>query len=292
VKLDKSTLRKEATRYVFMVIGAICYGAGYNLFLVPNAIVTGGVAGLSTIINLLTGLSLGLFNFLFNLPILIAGWKEMGRNFILRCLLTTTVISLFMDLFSIFPAFTNDKLMASIYGGVFLGVGTGFFYRYLVSGGGSELLARLLIRRIPGFSAGSMIMILDGAVVLFGTIVMRDPQNLLYAMILIFIVSKVSDSIISGFNYAKMCFIVTDHLDEMSHALMEHFHRGVTRFSAVGMYSGEQKDVLYIVVKPNELVELKEVILQVDKRAFLTVGQATEALGGNFMGLEEAQKNR
>ena len=284
--MEKKKQRKKALlRYLGAVVACFCYAMSLNLFIVPNGIVGGGMSGLATLINILTGVGVGLLTMLFNLPVLLMGLKSKGLAFILRCFVTNALLSVMVDAFSFLPSLTDNPLLASIYGGLLQGISIGMFFRCSVSSGGTELLARILQPHFPGLSLGSMLGILDGIIVLTGSFVLRNPQNVLHALIVIFISSQVSDKIITGLNRAKMCYIITEKADEVGEALIKNSPRGVTNLSGVGMFSKAKKNVLMTVVKRHQLMQLKKLVSGVDPCAFVIVSDTTEVLGNGFTGL-------
>ncbi|MCI8650688.1 MAG: YitT family protein [Anaerotruncus sp.] len=284
---QKLELKTEFQRYFFMIVASCSYALSIDVFLLPNSIVTGGVTGAATLISLLTGLGAGTFSILLNLPILLLGLRSQGKWFILRCLITTTVLGIFIDLFAGLPSMTTDPLMASIYGGIVQGVGIGLFCRYSVSSGGTELLARILLPRFPAMSLAGLLAALDGIVVLVGSIVLRNPENMLRALIVIYLSAKVSDLIITGLDYAKMVYIISDHADEVAQGLISNSPRGVTKFTGVGMYTHRDKNMLMTVVKRAQLAQLRQLVKQADSAAFVIVSETTEVLGNGWKNLNE-----
>lgn len=275
----KEKMKYEAKRYLFMVVGCFSYALALNLFLAPNNIVAGGVTGLSILLNLTTGVGVGAFSILLNIPILLLGLRSQGKQFIARCFLTTLVLGFFTDFFSFLPVITHNPVIAALYGGVAQGIAIGLFCRFNVSSGGTELLARVILPAMPGISLGNTIAVLDGVVVLLGSFVMKNPENVLMALIVIFTSAKVSDLIITGMDYAKMCYIITDKPEEVSAALMEKSPRGITKLEGVGMYTKSEHHVLLTVIKRQQLNQLRRVLEQIDPQAFLIVSETTEVVG-------------
>ena len=275
------TVQTEVKRYLFMVVGCFSYALAFNLFLIPNNVVTGGVTGLSTLVNILCGgaVGVGIISIAFNLPILLLGLRSQGLTFILRCFLTIAVLGLFLDGMNGLPVITDDPLMASIYGGIAQGIGIGLFCRYNVSSGGTELLARVLMPLFPGISLANLLAVLDGAIVLIGSLVLGNPENVLRALIVIYLSSKVSDLIITGLDYAKMVHIITEKPEEVADALLKSSPRGVTEISGRGMYTRSRKNVLMTVVKNQQLLQLRRVVSEADPTAFIIVSDTTEVLG-------------
>ena len=281
----KPNLNFEIKRYLFMVLGCICYSLSLQMFLIPNEIVGGGVSGAASLIEIVTTLPAGLFIVLLNLPILIMGLKMMGLKFILRCFLTTAVLGGFTELFSHVPnigTLTDDGILSAMYGGILQGIGIGCFIKYEVSSGGTELLGRITFKFLPFFSIATHVAILDGLVVVLGAIVLKNPENILYALILIFVSAKVSDMLIMGFNKEKLCYVITNKENEISDFLLTHSPRGITLLQGEGMYTHTPKGVLLTCIKGNQLSQLKNVVKSIDENAFVIVTDANEVYGKGF----------
>ncbi len=287
---SKKGLLSETKRYLFMVIGCLSYALSLKAFLEPNGITGGGVSGAASLIHLITNLPTGLFIAVINVPILILGFKKMGWKFILRCLLTTTCLSLATEFWQIIlpskeellDKITKDGILASLYGGILQGVGIGLFIKYETSSGGTELLGRLTHGIVPVGTIATHVAVFDGIVVLFGALKLERLENILFALILIFVSAKISDLIVMGFGKAKLCYIITEKAETISEFLLSHSPRGITLLQGEGMYSKTPKDVLITCVKYNQIVTLKNWIKQLDENAFVIVCDANEVYGKGF----------
>lgn len=285
-KLNKQTLAGEMRRYAFMILGCICYSLSLCAFLIPNKIVGGGVSGAASLIHIVTGLPTGVFIVAINAPILIMGFRLMGWKFILRCLITTVTLGLFTELFTrlfaLVPSLTDNPILAAAYGGLLQGVGIGLFIRYETSSGGTELLGRITHHVLPFGSIATHVAIFDGLVVVVGAFVLKNPENVLYALILIFLSAKISDTIVLGLDKAKLCYIITDKAEEISDFLIKSSPRGVTLLQGEGMYSKQPHGVLLTCVKRNQITALRSAIKQIDSNAFVIVCEANEVYGKGF----------
>ena len=285
---DKATLRGEVLRYMFMIIGCISYSMSLAVFLIPNEIVGGGVSGAASLIELETGLPAGIFIVAINLPILIFGFRLMGWKFILRCFITTATLGLFTELvgyvadITALADITDSPILASLYGGILQGIGIGLFVKHETSSGGTELLGRITHHVLPFGSIATHVAIFDGFVVLLGAFVRSNPENVLHALILIFVSAKVSDIIILGLDKAKMCYIITTKPYEMSDYLLASSPRGITLLNGEGMYTKTEKGVLLTCVKNRQIVPLRRSVRSIDENAFVIVCEATEVYGKGF----------
>ena len=266
-----------------MVLGGFSYALSLQMLLIPNHIVGGGVSGAASLIEIKTGLPAGLFIVLINVPILIFGFRLMGWKFILRCFITTASLGLATEILSWFiPPITDNPILASAYGGIFQGIGIGLFIKYETSSGVTELLGRITNHAIPLGSIATHVAIFDAFVVILGAILLENPENVLYALILIFISAKVSDMIVLGLSKAKMCYIITTKAEEISDFLISHSPRGVTLINGEGMYSRQPRGVILTCVKNSQIAYLKSSIKQLDENAFVIVTDATEVYGKGF----------
>ena len=289
VFMKKTSISEEITRYTFMTIACLLYALSLQAFLIPNEIVGGGISGAASLINIMSGLPTGLFIALLNAPILILGFRSMGYKFILRCFITNLTLSLATEFWSflsigieLLRGFTDDKILASLYGGVLQGIAIGFFIKYETSSGGTELLGRLTHKVAPFGTIAAHTAIFDGFVVALGAICLGSLENILYALILIFVSAKMSDIVLLGLAKAKLCYIITDMGEEISDFLLKHSPRGITMLTGTGMYTHTPRGVLLTCVKPTQIAFLKSSVKALDENAFVIVCEAHEVYGKGF----------
>lgn len=280
----------EWKNYLFMLIGCAFYALSTALFLSPTGIVAGGVSGLAVLVNTATDnlISIGTVILVVNVPILLMGLKMQGLKFIINCFLTVTCLSLLTDLFTaIINPITDNPLLASMYGGLAQGIGIGCFIKYKVSSGGTELLGRVLQKFLPFTTIAGWVAILDAIVVLSGALILTNLENILYALIVIFLSAKVSDMVVVGINRAKLCYIITDKAEEISKTLIEQSPRGVTLMEGKGMYTHVNHGVLLTCIKTKQLPQLKEIVSSIDDTAFVIIGEASEVHGKGFAKIDD-----
>ena len=271
-----------------MIIGCICYALSIVLFLEPNSIVAGGVAGLSTLLHLLNEkIPIGLISIAINIPIFLLGLKYTGWKFILRCLLTVVTLGLCTDLLAFLPAMTDDKILASLYGGICQGVGIGLFIRFEFSSGGTELLGRVISKWVKVLGIPLCVGICDAIIVVVGAIFLRTADNILYALIVVFVSTKLSELIVVGFEKSKLCIIISNKGKEISQALIERSPRGITMLEGEGMYKHENRDVLLTCVKNRQLTQLRQIVHSVDVSAFVIINDSVEVRGKGFTAWEK-----
>lgn len=274
--------------YLFMLLGCVAYAFSTVLFLAPNSIVAGGVTGLSVLLNIINeNIQIGLISILINIPILLLAIKFCGIKFVLKCFLTITVLGLLTDALAFLPAITNDPILASLYGGICQGIGIGFFVKYEFSSGGTELLGRLVSRWVKFVKIPVCVGILDGIIVILGSIVTKNFNNMLYALIVIFVSTKLSELVLMGVEKSKFCIIITDRGKELSDTLLKSSPRGITMLEGQGMYTSKNHDVLMTCVKNRQLTQLKQIVKDVDENAFIIVNDSVEVRGKGFQALGE-----
>lgn len=285
--MNRKEVLREARGYFFMLVACCAYACSTSLFLAPNSIVAGGISGLSVMLNILNGkLKIGMMVIALNAPILLLGLRLQGWKFIFRCLVTIVTLGVVTDLFAYFDPITDNPLLASLYGGVCQGIGIGLFVKYEFSSGGTELLGRVLSRMIPVLKIPVCVGLLDAAIVVLGAIVTESPDNMLYALIVIFASTKVSEVVLNGLEKSKLCFIITDKGREISDLLVHKSPRGVTMLQGQGMYTNKGHDVLLTCVKNRQLTQLKQLVNSVDPTAFMIINESFEVRGQGFQSLQ------
>jgi len=276
----KLTKRKIVTRAIFITIGAILMAIGLELFLVPNKVVDGGITGISIMLSYKTGISLGVFIFLLNIPFFFLGYKNMGKTFSISTLYGISILSISIFLLHGAPIVTHDVLLASIFGGFILGIGVGLVIRYGGSLDGTEILAILFNKRLP-FSVGEIIMFLN--IFILGTAgFVYSWDRAMYSLLTYFVAFKTIDIIILGLNESKSVWIISKQHKEIGEALMARLGRGVTYLSGEGAFSGDDKKVIFCVITRLEEAKLKSIVEELDKQAFLAVGTIAEVKGGTI----------
>lgn len=274
------TKRKIAKRVLFITIGALLMAIGLESVLVPNRVIDGGITGISIITSHLSGISLGVFIFLFNLPFFFIGYKQIGKTFALSTMYGIIVLSISISLLHGIPVFTEDVLLAAIFGGILIGVGIGIVMRNGGSLDGTEILAIVFNKSLP-FSVGEMIMfvnifILGSAGFVYGW------DRAMYSLLAYFVASKTIDTVLQGLDESKSAWIISEHHLEIGEALLARLGRGVTYLTGEGAYTGDEKKVIFTVITRLEEAKLKSIVEEIDPDAFLAVANISEVRGGRF----------
>ena len=276
--------REIAFGYLQILLGSLVAAAAYPAFLVPNNIAPGGLTGVATILNFLFHWPVGTVSLLLNIPLFIIGYRAMGRIFAFRSLIATVLFSLLIDILPIRPVST-DPLLGTLFGGVVLGAGLGLILRGGATTGGSDMVARMVHRKLPFISVGMFLFAVDCLVVL-GAAVAIGTEQALYAFINIYVCSKVIDAVMMGFSGNKACFIMTSRWEEITRRLMDEVGRGVTHLEAKGAYTGRQQPVVLCVAARQEIMSVKRIVQEEDEKAFMFITEAHEALGEGFSRLD------
>ena len=273
---------------VLIALGCAVGAIAYPLYLVPNGIAPGGLTGIATVLHYAFGAPVGISSLVMNVPLFIMGYRSMGRMFALRTLVATVLFSLLIDLFRFEPV-TTDPLLASVFGGLLLGLGLGLILRGGATTGGTDLLARVVHRKFSSLSMGAFLLAFDSAVILLAGFTM-SPSHAMYSMISVFIVTKVVDAVLVGLGTDKACYIITTKSESIVHRLLEEVGRGVTKLKGTGAYSNNPVDLLLCVVGRMELMRVKELVSHEDPQAFVFITDTHETLGegfGNLLGNDE-----
>jgi len=281
IKLDKMTIRD----YLLILLGSILQAGSLRVFLIPAKLASGGVSGLSQIINSFTGWPIGVMVLIGNIPLLILGWRFLGGpRFAARTAFAILSFSILVDIplpFLPQEGITGDLVLNSLYGGVVSGVGFGLVYRGRGTSGGSDILARILSswRGIPV----SQSYLMTDAVIIFLAGISFSWENALYALVMLYVSGIAAESISQGSNILRTGLIITGRPEPLIEEIFNRLRRGVTIMNAKGGYSGEDKSILLCVVTRAEIPHLKDLTKEVDPKAFLIIGQAHEVRGEGFL---------
>ncbi len=272
--------------YALLIAGALVQAVALRLFMVPADLASGGISGISQLVNHFTGWPIGLMVFIGNVPLFALGWKLLGgRRFALRTLVAVLAYSIFTEAVLWLPFFpkdgiTNDLVLNSLYGAVVSGIGYGLVYKAQGTSGGSDILARIL-NRWRGIPMTQSYLMTDTLVILSAGFVF-GWQKALYAIIVLYVSGLVVDSTLEGAGTVRTALIVTGKCQEVADRILAEMERGVTILNGTGAYTGEARPVLYCVVTRSEVQQLKTIVTEVDPKAFMVIGAAHEALGEGF----------
>lgn len=255
---------------------------GVSQFLLPNQLSSGGFTGIATIFYYLLKLPMGLTIILLNIPLFILSWIKKGREFFFKGLIGTVLLSTFIDILDRFPAITNDRLLACIYGGIVMGLGTSLILKANASTGGTDMLAYIIREFKPTYRTGSLIVMIDIVIILLNVVFFKKIEVGLYSAITIYLMGKVIDVVFEGVNFTKIIYIISDKYMDISNKIVEHVGRGTTGIYAKGMYTNEEKIMLWCVASRNEAMRIKQISKKIDPYSFIVISNAREAFGMGF----------
>lgn len=274
--------------YAAIVVGTAIFAAGFQFFLYPNSIIVGGVSGIAMIINMLSGLPVGLLTVILNIPLFAIAWKKFGMKFIIGSLVGMLLSSAFIDLFAIFEINpTSDLLLASIIGGAVKGFGLGLVYYVGATTGGVDIVAKFLRRKFSFINFGTLMLIIDCVIIAAFAIIFHKLESAMYAVISLFVVSRTIDLVLYGFDNASVCYIVSRDSEAIAREINESLKRGVTILEGQGAYSHEHKQVLLCVIKRHQIGNIRKLIRSIDEKAFLIVTDAKNVFGNGFEDIGE-----
>ena len=268
---------------VLTAIGSAVFALGFALFLIPNEINTGGISGLAMILRELLGFgSVGILTLLMNIPLFLIGGLKIGRRFFAGSLVGMVVSSVLMDVFSVLSFQTPDPLLGGLYGGVICGTGLGLVFLAGASTGGSDIVVRLVKKKYRNLPIGRISIMFDAMVVLLTGVVFRNISKALYSGVVVFVCGQVIDAMVYRFDYSRVALIVSREHEAIARAIGEKLDRGATYLHGAGSYSGQNMEIVLTVVRKGQLAELKELVMDIDKSAFVIVQEAHQVLGDGF----------
>ena len=283
IKMNKESAFLLLKNNLIWLLGCSLYSLGVNCFAVPNEIAQSGMTGAAVIINHLFHTPVGITNLVINIPLLVLMFLFLGKKMLARTLWVTVILSAALDIFGAFmPVYQGDMILASLFCGLLEGAGLGLIMITGATSGGTDIVAKLINKRWPHLSVGSMVMVADAIIVITGMVVFRSIESGLYAIIVIFVSSRVIDSMIYGTGNGKMLMIVTEKADEISKAIISTTKRGVSILPAKGAYTGKDKSILLCVARKNEIANIIKTVKATDEKTFIIVSEANEILGQGF----------
>lgn len=286
--LNKSDFLSLLLDIVATVAGTFLFALSVHYFTSPNRIAPGGLTGLATIIHSVwKDIPIGGLTLLFNVPIMVVGFIHLGKRFMFKTLISLGSFTLFTDYLLVnLPTYTNDKLLAAIFGGVLMGAGIGLMFSRGASSGGMDIVNKIIAKRLPHLKLGRVTFMGDLVVVSISIIVFKSVEPGLYALIALYISSMALDGVLYGFNVCKFIYVVSEKAEEMSVVVIAELHRGATIMRSYGAFTKQDRPTLMVAVRQNEYYKLKKIVRTIDPGAFLIVTPANEVVGAGFSKLD------
>ena len=268
--------------YLLRTLGAALAAFAISVFFTPNKIVNGGVSGVATMIHYTTGLSTGLSFAIINFTLLAIGLRILGRDFVLRTIYVSGILSVFVELFSYIPTPDIDIMLAALFGAVIYGVGLGIAFATGASSGGTDILGRLIQWKFPSVPIGKVLLVVDGLIIAASIVVFGKINLTLYGVVALAVSTTAIDWIIAKLNFSRIAFVITDKGEEISEKLVNTSPRGVTLIDVKGAYSGENKKMLFCALKDGEVEAFQRKILDIDETAFVVFSESQKIVGNGF----------
>ena len=279
----KRFLVSDGKAVAINVLGCLIAGASFSFLTYPNSIVSGGLTGIAQILNLLTGLPVGVMIIVMNIPLFLVAWKKFGLRFIIYSLIGMVGSSVAIDLFNLFHiTLTDDILLAAVYGGLMKGLGYGLIFTTGGTSGGTDILSRLLRRKYGYIQLGTIGLVLDTVVVVAFAVIFKRFDAAMFTIITMFVSSRVVNLLLYGTANSSVCYIITIHPHTIAQRIGVSLRRGATLLKGEGAYSGEERDVVLCAVKRQQIPALKKLVSDIDGNAFVIITQSHEVFGKNF----------
>jgi len=270
---------KVIKNILFITIGVFIVAFALESFLIPNSVIDGGVIGISMILSHITKWNLGLIVVVLNMPFLLLAFKKMGARFVFQVIYACIILAFALNIFAKYTV-TEESFLATIFGGIILGVGVGFILKNDASLDGTEILALSIAKKF-GCSVGEFIMLIN-LFIYFACGLVFSWESAMYSILTYFVASKVIDIVLEGFDSSKSVRIISDEAGAIGNALIEKLDISVTYLKGIGGYTGQDKDLIYCVISRLEMTKMLEIIKEIDPKAFVSVVDVHEAYGGRF----------
>lgn len=279
---EQITLKKIILEILGTIFGAFVIAVSVSLFLLPNKLSSGGVAGIATITYYLLNIPMGISILLINVPLFLMSILKIGKAFFLKSIVGTVSLSIFIDILDKMQPLTNDKFLACIYGGIIMGVGTAIILKANSSTGGTDLISYIAKAYRPTIKVGEIIFMLDIVIVVLNMFFLEEIEIGLYSAIAIYLMGKIIDILFEGIYFTKLIYIVSEKAEEIATNIGEEIGRGTTGIYGKGMYTNEDKLILMCAVTRKDVARTIQIITKIDKNSFVIVTNSREVLGLGF----------
>lgn len=275
-------MKKKIINLTLVTVGSILVALSLNLFFVKLKIAPGGVSGLATVIYYLTDIPVGTVIFALNVPLFLMGTLDFGKGFLAKTFYSTALMSVVVDLTTFLPQLTEDILLASIFGGIMMGVGLALVFRGEATTGGTDILAKVVNKHFKAFNISEQLFVIDAIVVITAMITFRDFDIGFCSIIAILLSAKSIDVVLEGVGFSKAIFIISNAGEKIGKSIMKEVGRGVTGLNGEGMYTKIDKKILLTVADRRQIPRIKEIAKEHDKKAFIIITDVREVMGEGF----------
>lgn len=276
VKRNFIKIRNFTIDLLKMILGTIIMAIGIEQFLLPNQLSTGGFAGIGTVLYYMFNIPVGTTIFILNIPLFFIAYFKVGKKFLIKAVIGTFLLTVFLHIFQNVKAVTTDRFLAFMYGSIITGIGTAIVLKASGSTGGTELAAIIIRSYKPQMQTGTLIIIFDTIIVIINTIFFKEIEIALYSALAIYIMGKILDIFFEGIDFAKMLIIISPKWEEISNSISFELKRGVTALQGKGMFRKQEKNILLCVMPRAEVREARKIIEEIDPAAFIIITNARE----------------
>ena len=278
----KLLTKKYAYEMFLIILGTMTMAIGTSLFLLPNKLSSGGFSGIATITYYLFNWKMGYVILLLNMPLFILAFIRIGKEFVVKSIIGTSLLSFFIEIFNKVNPLTNDRFLACIYGGIFIGIGTSLILKASASTGGSDLVSYIIKSFKQGLSTSNLIVIFDIIIITLNILFLKELEIGLYSAISIYIMGKIIDIVFEGIGFAKMMFIISEKYDDISKEISSQILRGTTGIYSKGMYTNSKKMMLMCIASRREVIEIRQIANKIDSKSFIVITNVREVYGKGF----------
>ena len=283
---------KKLKDILLILLGVMFLSVSINVFYSPNDIVVGGFSGIAIIVQHLTlqytgyGIPLAVTNIVLNIPLFIVAYFIVGKEYLWKTAFATAIFSFALQIGTVLEYYVGDFTLVAVFGGILDGVGVGLVLRAMASTGGVDMLAVIVQRKFRHVGLAKILFVINGIIIIFGVFVF-GIERAMYAIISIFISGKVINTVLEGFSFSKAAFIISENNDEIAKEILNRCGRGVTGLNGKGMYTRDEKNVLFCVFSQKEITLIKDIVRNKDANAFLIVTDIKEVMGEGFKSFED-----
>lgn len=281
-KIEKTSVRKILIEIIGTIVGSFIMAVGVALFLLPNQLSSGGIAGIATITYYLLKIPMGTVIMVINIPLFLFSGYKIGKAFFIKSIIGTISLSFFIDILDKIEPLTNDRFLACVYGGIIIGIGTAVLLKVNSSTGGSDLISYIAKKYNPTIRTSNIILIIDFVIICLNMLFFREIEIGLYSAIAIYLMGKIIDILFEGIYFTKMMLIISDKSEEIAKVIENEIKRGTTGIYGKGMYTNKEKLILICVAPRKDIARIKLMARKIDTNSFIIITNSREVLGQGF----------
>lgn len=281
-KIEKTSVKKILIEIIGTIVGSFIMAVGVALFLLPNQLSSGGIAGIATITYYLLKIPMGTVIMVINIPLFLFSGYKIGKAFFIKSIIGTISLSFFIDILDKIEPLTNDRFLACVYGGIIIGIGTAVLLKVNSSTGGSDLISYIAKKYNPTIRTSNIILIIDFVIICLNMLFFREIEIGLYSAIAIYLMGKIIDILFEGIYFTKMMLIISDKSEEIAKVIENEIKRGTTGIYGKGMYTNKEKLILMCVAPRKDIARIKLMARKIDINSFIIITNSREVLGQGF----------